>query len=71
VRLVRETETTQQDIHDWHELDEADPEFQCLVFFIVFRGCTAIFLNLILSLLSVEYSICMSLCLYVVYFFVS
>jgi hypothetical protein len=30
--MAEETETTQQNIQDWFELDEGDPGFQLLVF---------------------------------------
>jgi hypothetical protein len=32
LRAAGETETTQEDIQDWIELDEGNPEFQLLVF---------------------------------------
>jgi hypothetical protein len=32
VRAAEETETTQENIEDWLELDEGDPGFQLLVF---------------------------------------
>jgi hypothetical protein len=32
VRAAGETETTQENIQDWLELDEGDPRFQLLIF---------------------------------------
>jgi hypothetical protein len=34
LRAAEETETTQENIHDWLELDEGDPGFQLLVFIV-------------------------------------
>jgi hypothetical protein len=34
LRAAAETEATQENIQDWLELDEGDPGFQLLVFFI-------------------------------------
>jgi hypothetical protein len=33
LRAAGETETTQENIQDWLELDEGDPEFQLLFFY--------------------------------------
>jgi hypothetical protein len=37
LRAAGETETTQENVQDWLELDEGDPGFQVPVFFIVFK----------------------------------
>jgi hypothetical protein len=37
MKTAGETETTQENIQDWLGLDEGDPEFQLLVFFVVFK----------------------------------
>jgi hypothetical protein len=34
LRAAGETETTQENIQDWFELDETDPEVQLLVFIV-------------------------------------
>jgi hypothetical protein len=35
LRAAGETETTQENIHDWFELDEGDPGFQLLTTYII------------------------------------
>jgi hypothetical protein len=53
LRAVGETETTQENIQDWLQLDEGDPEFQLLteeeiaatIFFYLFSSALLILLN--------------------------
>jgi hypothetical protein len=53
LRAAGETETTQENIQDWLQLDEGDPGFQllteeeisALIFFYLFSSATAILLN--------------------------
>jgi hypothetical protein len=47
LRAARETETTQENIQHWLELDEGDPGFQLLVFLqFLNKGSTLIFSSL-------------------------
>jgi hypothetical protein len=54
LRAAEETETTQENIQDWLELDEVDPRFQLLTeeeitagifFFSLFRSSLPVLLN--------------------------
>jgi hypothetical protein len=38
MRAAGETETTQENIQEWLGLDEGDPRFQLIVFFIVLKS---------------------------------
>jgi hypothetical protein len=43
LRATGETETTQENIQGWLELDEGDPGFQLIVFSVLNKGSTLIF----------------------------
>jgi hypothetical protein len=50
LRAAGETETTQENIQHWLELDEGDPGFQLLVFLWFFnKGSTEMFLFIFIS----------------------
>jgi hypothetical protein len=50
LRAAGETETTQENIQDWLQLDEGDPGFQLLVFlYFLNKGSRVIFLFLFIS----------------------
>jgi hypothetical protein len=58
LRAAGETETTQEDIKDWLQLDEGDPGFQVLAFLqFLNKGSTVIFFISISATLIIEFSI--------------